>query len=541
MATPSNSGLNADTTVDPTAEPPNPIMGWDDFVESVGPSVAEETPELPDTETGKTLKVKAKVRAKDDAALTSKGGEVVSRAQAQVEERSSRRIPKAKLLDLSIGGCLANLNPCLVDLALVHNKPELTTELKALLFSQFPAIRSASFSRCIDSTVSLGNGTMLRSFALVQSDRKVVAAMVLAYRSFTRVLEVVLLTTSIDFRKKGFARLLLCAAADIGVSLGCVAIIVDGTSTSEGFWGQTHLMGLDLQLEPLRKSSFRVPPNDLFGVMFKNVHFMLHVLSCGATHSYTKHAVEAMRRRVQRNGNFATAQLSTNQRKNPIKGGKQRKQQMMRQKKRAKEDAYVSALVEMERKQVARNGKKEACSAHTPLEHARSCPRQPRPRPASGLFGVRAVKKRWIATIGYDGKTHHLGTFDTKQEAAVTYDRAARQHGQGQRELNYGSIEEGEKAAAEAVAENGRTCPPQAKSRAASGFFGVCANRQVSGTRWIAHISYDGKTHYLGTFDTTQEAALMYDRAARQHGQGQRELNYGSIEEGEKAAAEAAA
>jgi hypothetical protein len=58
---------------------------------------------------------------------------------------------------------------------------------------------------------------------------------------------------------------------------------------------------------------------------------------------------------------------------------------------------------------------------------------------------VSASKKRWKATIYYDGKVRNLGTFNTKQEAAPTYDREARQRGEG-RPLNY-SIKAAEEAA----------------------------------------------------------------------------------------------
>ena len=67
---------------------------------------------------------------------------------------------------------------------------------------------------------------------------------------------------------------------------------------------------------------------------------------------------------------------------------------------------------------------------------------------------MSAKGKRWQAIINYDSKHHYLGTFDTKQEAALAYDREARQRGkakfQAERPMNYESI-----AAAEYDAEYG--------------------------------------------------------------------------------------
>jgi hypothetical protein len=51
-------------------------------------------------------------------------------------------------------------------------------------------------------------------------------------------------------------------------------------------------------------------------------------------------------------------------------------------------------------------------------------------------IGVYAKRKRWLAQIYFDSKDHTLGTFDTKQEAALAYDKEARQRGED-KPLNY--------------------------------------------------------------------------------------------------------
>lgn len=46
----------------------------------------------------------------------------------------------------------------------------------------------------------------------------------------------------------------------------------------------------------------------------------------------------------------------------------------------------------------------------------------------SGYVGVyQRVSKRWIAVIGYEHRTFCIGTFDTAREAAIAYNRVAKE------------------------------------------------------------------------------------------------------------------
>ena len=81
-----------------------------------------------------------------------------------------------------------------------------------------------------------------------------------------------------------------------------------------------------------------------------------------------------------------------------------------------------------------------------------------------------------------------------------------------------------------------RAAAAAARRRPASGFYGVYA----SGKRWQAKIKYGGEAHYLGTFDTKEQAAHAYDEAAREHRPGAL-LNFTSAEHGEGTAAQAEA
>jgi hypothetical protein len=54
---------------------------------------------------------------------------------------------------------------------------------------------------------------------------------------------------------------------------------------------------------------------------------------------------------------------------------------------------------------------------------------------------------------------------------------------------------------------------PMIRKPGKSGFRGVYA----SGNRWKAQLHNEGKQHYIGTYDTPEEAAAAHDEAARKH------------------------
>ena len=112
------------------------------------------------------------------------------------------------------------------------------------------------------------------------------------------------------------------------------------------------------------------------------------------------------------------------------------------------------------------------------------------------------------AQVFEGGKTHHLGTFATAEEAALCYARHV-------------GAELGAWAAEARVAVQQPLTADEARAAAAAeGLELVLSSSSATGFKWVskrggryeAHCNKDGKKRFLGTYATAEEAALCYAR-----------------------------
>ena len=112
---------------------------------------------------------------------------------------------------------------------------------------------------------------------------------------------------------------------------------------------------------------------------------------------------------------------------------------------------------------------------------------------------------------------HYLGVFATKQEAIVAYEQAVS-------EWKFGDDEAQEEWKGGGGGD-GNFNTGEANS---TGFMGVHAQHD----KWVAQIHCGGQRHYLGRFDTKEQAARAYDVAVKERRGVATQLNFPDEESG---------
>lgn len=119
----------------------------------------------------------------------------------------------------------------------------------------------------------------------------------------------------------------------------------------------------------------------------------------------------------------------------------------------------------------------------------------------SGYKGVSFFKRdgTYMAAITKDGVTHHLGYYKTAEEAARVYDRAARHlHGVFARTNFVGT-------------DSGMPEPQTLSARNTSGYRGVTWSANAK--KWVAETTVNGERKYLGLYETTEAASAACEAA----------------------------
>jgi len=119
-------------------------------------------------------------------------------------------------------------------------------------------------------------------------------------------------------------------------------------------------------------------------------------------------------------------------------------------------------------------------------------------------ISFRSRDNRWNSRIRFHDTTHHIGNFESPEEAARAYDfYAIKYHGE------YACLNFPDDI--KKTIEWFENYTPPAQHNGTNEFRGVWRN----GNKWSARITINGNRKYLGTFDTSQEAHNAFADAYR--------------------------
>ncbi len=133
-----------------------------------------------------------------------------------------------------------------------------------------------------------------------------------------------------------------------------------------------------------------------------------------------------------------------------------------------------------------------------------------------GIIFLKSSNK-WTSTIIIDGKRHHIGYYENEEEAAIDYARAALKYSGRKGQLAMYKARDRNKSAPAIDLSDVPPQPPILKSadqmkEGSSKYFGVSYSK--ASKKWQAQISIDRICRHIGYYESEEEAAADYARAA---------------------------